>query len=221
VTEQAATPPIHAVDSAEGVAAAVAALRRDEIIAFPTDTLYGVGGNALSAAAVERVYQAKGREAGRGLPVLLADEAGVAPLVAEWPPAAEALARAFWPGALTLVVAAGVHVPALVRAGATVAVRVPGLAALRAVIRAAGVPLIGTSANRSGAPAALTAQAAAAMLGRHVALVLDGGRTMGQPSTVVSLAGGGLHLIREGAIPLAALHEALRSGQQAGPGVTG
>jgi L-threonylcarbamoyladenylate synthase len=204
--------PILPIERREAVQAAAAALRRGEIIAFPTDTLYGVGGDARSPAAVERVYQAKGRQTGSGLPVLVEDVAAAQRLVAAWPPEAARLARAFWPGALTLVLPAAPGLPDLVRQGSTVAVRVPGLAALRGVIAEAGVPLIGTSANRSGQPAALTAAAAADVLGSHVALVLDGGRTAGQPSTVAALVEGELQLIRQGAVPVAALRAALGQG---------
>ena len=192
--------PVYPISSAEGIAHAVEALRRGEIIAFPTDTLYGVGGDALSAAAVDAVLDAKRREMGKGLPVLLGDESGAGELAAEWPRAAAALAARFWPGALTIVVQARAEVPAQVRLGDTVALRVPGLPALLTVIRQSGRPLIGTSANRSGEPPALTAREAVAALGSSVRLVLDGGRTGGAPSTVVQVDGDGVRILRAGAI---------------------
>jgi L-threonylcarbamoyladenylate synthase len=205
------TPPILPISSPEGVAAAAAALRRGEIIAYPTDTLYGVGGDALSAEAARRTHEAKGRPAGKGFPVLLADAADVARLAAEWPEAAAALARAFWPGAVTIAVRARPEVPDETRAGETVALRVPGYEPLRAVIRAAGCPLIGTSANRSGEPPALTAQEAAQAVGAAVALILDGGRVAGQPSTVVTVEGDVVRLVRPGAVGRRDLEAALRA----------
>ena len=189
---------------------AVAALRQEEIIAFPTDTVYGVGGDALSAAAAARTQTAKGRQEDKGLPVLLASAGQVAGLARAWPEAAEALATRFWPGALTIVVAARPGVPAEVRASETVALRVPAHEALRALIQEAGTPLIGTSANRASEPAAHTAQEAALALGASVAVVLDGGRADGLPSTVVSVVGDGVHVLRLGAVSTAALAAALR-----------
>lgn len=134
------------------------------------------------------------------MPVLLADPGDVLRLAAEWPAAAARLASRFWPGALTLVVPARSEVPARVRSGHTVALRVPGQPALRDLMRVAGVALIGTSANRSGAPAAVTAHEAAEALGDSVQLVLDGGRVAGAPSTVVVVDGDGVRVVREGAI---------------------
>ncbi|HEU5316328.1 MAG TPA: L-threonylcarbamoyladenylate synthase [Chloroflexota bacterium] len=195
--------PVYPISSQAGMAAAVDALRAGEIIAYPTDTLYGVGGDALSADAVGRVQRAKGREEGKGTPVLLADAAEVTRLAAEWPAAAARLAERYWPGALTVVVAARADVPEGVRTGANVALRVPGHPRLRELIRRAGVPLIGTSANRSGEPPAVTARAAADALGESVRLVLDGGRVGGAPSTVVVVESGGVRVVREGAIPSA------------------
>ena len=193
--------PIYPIGSEQGRAASIEALRRGEIIAYPTDTLYGVGGDALSRAAVERVQRAKGREEGKGMPVLLSDARDVERLAAEWPEAAARLATRYWPGALTIVVDARPEVPSGVRTGSTVALRVPGHDGLRQLLRQAGVPLIGTSANRSGEAAALTAQAAAQALGEAVRLVLDGGRVGGAPSTVVVVGADGVRVVREGAIP--------------------
>ncbi|HXI18734.1 MAG TPA: L-threonylcarbamoyladenylate synthase, partial [Chloroflexota bacterium] len=136
----------------------------------------------------------------KGLPVLLGDEAGASELAAVWPSAAAALAASFWPGALTIVVQARAEVPSQVRLGDTVALRVPGLPALLTIIQKSGRPLIGTSANRSGEPPALTAQDALAALGDSVRLVLDGGRTAGEPSTVVRVEKNSVRVLRAGAI---------------------
>ena len=197
--------PVYPIDSEEAIARAVEALRRGQLIAFPTDTLYGVGGDALSESAAERVVEAKGRSPGRGLPVLLAEPGDALRLASEWPAAAARLAQRYWPGALTIVVPARPEVPDAVRAERTVALRVPGLPSLCAMIARAALPLIGTSANQSGAPPALTAAEAVTALGDAVALVLDGGRIGGAPSTVVRVDGDVLTVLREGAIPAAAL----------------
>ncbi len=202
-------PPILAIELPEAIAAAVEALQQGEIIAYPTDTLYGVGGDALSPAAAQRVHEAKGREAGKGFPVLLASSDQVPQLARSWPEVAEQLAARFWPGALTIVVPSRPEVPELVRTGATVALRVPGYAPIRQVIAQAGRPLIGTSANRSGRPPALTAVEAARELGRSVRLVLDGGRVGGAPSTVVAIEGAAVRLIRAGAVSRSALEAVL------------
>jgi tRNA threonylcarbamoyl adenosine modification protein (Sua5/YciO/YrdC/YwlC family) len=196
------------IEQPGAIEAAVAALRRGELIAYPTDTLYGVGGNALDATAARRTYDAKGRPEGKGFPVLLADAAEADRLAAEWPTLAQRLAARYWPGALTLVVRSRREVPEETRTGETIALRVPGYVPLRHIIRAAGCPLIGTSANRSGEPAALTATEAAAAVGNYVALVLDGGRTGGAPSTVVVVEGDTLRVVREGAIPAAEIEAA-------------
>lgn len=204
------TAPILPLADAQARSLAAQAVRDEQIIAFPTDTIYGVGGNALSERAALRVFQAKGRPAGKGMPVLLDSLLDVSRVAREWPSAAALLAERFWPGALTIVLPAAASVPALVRTGDTVAVRVPGLADLRALIREAGWPLIGTSANRSGEPAAATAQEARAALGDAVALVLDGGRGEGAPSTVVEVGERSVRVVRRGAVELAALRDALR-----------
>src|SRR5687767_7902003 len=163
------------IDDPGAAAIAVDAIRADQIIAFPTDTVYGVGGSALSATAVRRVSAAKGRPEGKGFPVLLAAADDTGRLVQEWPDSAAALAGRFWPGPLTIVVPARPGLPDETCQDGAVALRVPDLPALRRVIAQAGVPLIGTSANRSGEGAAADALAAAAAVGEHVAVVLDGG----------------------------------------------
>jgi L-threonylcarbamoyladenylate synthase len=206
-------PPILPLASDLGVSRAIEALRAGEIIAYPTDTLYGVGGDARSPVAAERVFVAKRRDQAKGVPILLAAESEVDALAAEWPPAARALAAAFWPGALTIAVPARPGLPGLVTLAGTVALRVPGLPALRSVIHGSGVPLIGTSANQSGAPAALTAEEAAEALGDSVALVLDGGRIAtdlgAKPSTIVAVQDGRVRVLRAGAIDSDALRRVL------------
>ena len=171
-----------------GLRDAAEIVRWGGLVVYPTDTLYGLGTNALDPSAVDRLLEVKGRSAARGLPVLLADPAAAGALVAQWPSVAADLAARFWPGALTLVLPRSAQVPDPVAAGATVALRIPDHPVTRALIREAGCPLIGTSANRSGEAPATTAQAAVAAIGSEVDVVLDGGPSpVGRPSSVLAL----------------------------------
>ena len=202
-------PRILPLTDPSAIPLAAGLLRRGALIAFPTDTVYGVGGDALSREVAARTYEAKGRPAGKGFPVLLAHTEDARRLAAAWPAPAALLAARFWPGALTLVVPAMSSVPDETRTGETVALRVPGLAALRQLIAAAGCPLIGTSANRSGEPPATSAAAAALALRGAVEVVLDGGTTGGQPSTVVVVEETRVRIVRGGAIDGDALQAVL------------
>ncbi len=187
---------------------AAAALRRGEPVAFPTETVYGLGANALDPDAVRRVFEAKGRPDDNPLIVHVTGLPMLRGLVRALPPAARALAKRFWPGPLTLVLPKTKAVPGAVTAGlATVAVRVPDHPVALALIEAASVPVAAPSANRSGRPSPTRAA--------HVAgdfpdlLVLDGGPARhGLESTVVSL-GDPPRVLRLGAIPVEALRAVL------------
>lgn len=182
------------------LAAAAALLRAGELVAFPTDTVYGVGAIAWDRAAVARLYTAKLRSADKAIPLLLADSADLDLVAAGVSPAARRLAERFWPGPLTLVVPRAAGVPDEVTAGgATVAVRVPDHPLARALIRLAGAPLATTSANLSGHPSPVTADEVAAQLAGRVALILDGGRCPGGvPSTLVDATGTPPRILRPG-----------------------
>src|SRR5579884_3456617 len=135
----------------EGVRTAAELLRRGGVVAFPTETVYGLGANALDAAAVQRVFEAKGRPADDPLIVHLASVAQLARVVGRVPAAAEALMAAFWPGPLTLVLPRAAAVPLNVTAGRpTVAVRVPRHPVTQALLHALDLPLVGPSANLFG-----------------------------------------------------------------------
>lgn len=187
---------------------AAAALRRGEPVAFPTETVYGLGANALDPAAVRRVFEAKGRPDDNPLIVHVTGLPMLRALVRCVPPAARALAARFWPGPLTIVLPKKRTVPRAVTAGLpTVAVRVPDHPVALALIEAAGVPLAAPSANRSGRPSPTRAA--------HVAqdfpslLVLDGGPARhGLESTVVAL-GDPPRVLRLGAVPVEELREVL------------
>jgi tRNA threonylcarbamoyl adenosine modification protein (Sua5/YciO/YrdC/YwlC family) len=174
---------------AAGAAAAAAALQAGELVVFPTDTVYGVAALASDAQAVVKLQEAKGRGADFPPPVLVADLAAALELAPDFPAAALSLARAFWPGALTLIVPAGGKAPQYAQALGTIALRVPAHDGLRGLLDRTG-PLATSSANRHDGPPATTAAEAQAQLGAAVALYLDGGPTPGDtPSTIVSFAG--------------------------------
>lgn len=190
---------------AEQVLAAVTLLKNGGVVAFPTDTLYGLGADFSSPEAVQRVLDIKGRALEMGLPLLLADADDLALVAAAIPASVLALARRFWPGALTLVVSRSSAVPDVITGGReTVAVRVPDHPVPVALARGLGRPITGTSANIAGRPAALTAEEVRSALGESVDLIIDGGPAqLGVQSTIVDATGPLLKLVRPGAISLA------------------
>lgn len=188
---------------------ALDALQRGEVIVFPTDTVYGLGCRIDHEPGVRRVFALKTRPETDALPVLLADAGQLDAFGRAVSAAARRLAARFWPGPLTIVVHRSDRVPASVAGGGpTVALRVPNHPVPRALIRAIGTPLIGTSANSHGMPAPVTAQLAVYDLGDRVDLVLDGGRApLGVESTVVDCTGDRVRVLREGAIAIERLEE--------------
>jgi L-threonylcarbamoyladenylate synthase len=187
------------------LADAAGILRRGGLVAFPTETFYGLGADALDARAVARVFAAKGRPSGKPLLVLVESTGMVGRVAADVPPRAVRLAERHWPGPLTLVLPARAGLPPALTAGTgTIGVRVPGHPLARALVAAAGVPVTAPSANPSGAPAPRTAAEVVAGLGDRVDLVLDGGPTAGgPPSTVVDLTVEPPRVLRAGAVVLA------------------
>ena len=168
---------------------AVRLLRAHKVIAFPTDTVYGIGARGFDEGAIEQLFVVKTRDRGKAIPYLLSDVEQL-PLVAHTiPDAARLLAAKFWPGGLTLVVPASARVPkVLIAGGAGVAVRVPNNRTTRALIDALGMPLAATSANISGGPDPANAREVLAQLNGRIPLILDGGATRGNvPSTVVDV----------------------------------
>src|SRR5260370_14129676 len=155
-------------------ARAAEVLRGGGLVAFPTETVYGLGGHALEAAAVGRIFAAKGRPATNPLIVHVGEPGQVAGVAADWPDSAEALARRFWPGPLTLVLPKRQDVPPVVTAnGPTVAVRIPAHPVALALLRAAGVPIAAPSANRSGRVSPTSAEHVLRSLGGVLAPILD------------------------------------------------
>ncbi len=180
--------PIVAITPAT-LADAAARLRRGELVAIPTETVYGLGAHALDAQAIARIYEAKSRPAWNPLIVHVADVAAAQALVADWPERASLLASAFWPGPLTLVLKKADHVPDIVTAGAaTIALRIPAHEGTLALLRTSGLPIAAPSANRFTELSPTTAQHVADGLGDRVGLILDGGPcAVGVESTVVDL----------------------------------
>jgi len=193
----------------QAVAEAAAVLRAGGLIAFPTDTVYGVGAVHTDRAAVLRIYEVKGRAADRPIALLLSDTDRLAE-VAVLPEAARSLVQQFWPGGLTLVLAKTERVSDEVSRGATVGVRIPDHALARALIQAGGGVLAVTSANRSGQPEAHTAAEAWEQLGGQIELVVDGGRCPGGvASTVLDCTTWPPVVLRQGVVDEAAIRCAL------------
>lgn len=191
-------------DDDAGRADAIEALRSGGIVAVPTDTVYGIAVDLATAGGVERLFAAKGRPPDKGI-VLLLSSAAQADDVGALGPAAQALAAAFWPGGLTLVVPqrAGAVLPAALTGGTpTIGLRLPDHPAPRALAAAVG-PIPTTSANRSGWPEGRDAAEVVAQVGDAVDLVLDGGPVRGgPPSTVIDCSGERPRALRVGAVPV-------------------
>jgi L-threonylcarbamoyladenylate synthase len=177
-------------------------LKQGGIVAFPTDTVYGLGAGIDIEHAVARIYMVKGRPRSMALPLLLADESQINEVAQPVPPIAWLLADKFLPGALTMVLFKSKSVPDIVTGGGkTVAVRIPAHPIPVALARGLGTPIVGTSANLSGKPSSLTASEVRAQLGDKVDLIIDGGRCPGgEESTIVDLTGETPLVLREGTI---------------------
>ncbi len=190
--------------TSEAIAAAGAALRNGDLVAFPTETVYGLGADATNARAVAAIFAAKGRPRFNPLIVHVTD-APSATRLGQFNESARRLAAAFWPGPLTLVVARqhGCPVADLATAGLdTVALRVPDHAVAKALLEAAGRPIVAPSANRSGHVSPTTAEHVEADLGPSVAIILDGGPApLGLESTVIDATGAEPVILRLGAVP--------------------
>jgi L-threonylcarbamoyladenylate synthase len=190
----------------------VAALAGGGLVVFPTETVYGLGADAGSAPALERLVAVRGREPGKPILVLAADLAMVSAVAAEVPVAAERLAARFWPGPLTLVLPARPDLPALLTAGTgTIGVRVPGHPLARALAAGLGRPITAPSANPPGAEPPRAFAAAQAYFGTKVDAYVDGGMLPGGASTVAAVEGETVRVLRAGPIAEAALRAALET----------
>jgi L-threonylcarbamoyladenylate synthase len=192
--------------------AALGALRRGEIVVYPTETFYGLGVNALDAQALARLFALKEREPGKPVGLIASDVAMVREVIREFPAPAQRLANRFWPGPLTLVMPARAGLaPELLNESGGVGIRVSPHPAARELARRLGAPLTATSANPAGRDPAATVAQARNYFGAGVAHYLDGGRLGAQPpSTVVEFKEASFRVVRPGAIAAAALAAALR-----------
>ena len=189
------------------VAEAISCLRKGGVVAFPTDTVYGLGCASRYREAVARIFQLKGRPEQMALPLLLASIGQIDEVAHPVPAVARLLAAEFLPGALTLVLKKSEAVPDFITAGGdTIALRVPAHPVPVALVSGLGMPLVGTSANLSGWPSALTAGEVRAQFGDKVDLTIDGGHVPGgQESTIVDVTGEIPVVVREGAVTRAEL----------------
>ena len=180
---------------------AVEVLRGGGIVAFPTDTVYGLGASAKLESALKRIYQIKRRPFNLALPLLLADVSDIEKVAAVVPRVGWQLANCFLPGGLTLVLSKATWISPLVTAGGdTVAVRVPDHPIPRGLVRSLGVPIVGTSANITGQPSPLTIEEVRRQLGDEVDFIIEGECLGGVESTVVDVTRDPPVLLREGAI---------------------
>ncbi len=192
------------LDIQQQIEKGISILRQGGIVAYPTDTVYGLGACASLPQAVERVYKVKERPPNMPLPLLLADVSQITKVAEPVPPIAWLLIRSFLPGALTLVLPKSNSVSDIITAGGvTIAVRIPAHPVPVALAKGLGTPIVGTSANLSGRPSSLTADEVYSQLGNKIDLIIDGGRCPGgKESTVVDVTREIPVVVREGAIPL-------------------
>ena len=177
-------------------------LKRGGLVAFPTDTVYGVGALAFDEKAVESIYAAKDRPVEKAIPILIGGPEDLDKVTVDVPPIAAKLAARFWPGPLTLIIPKHPNLPEVVSASLTVGVRVPDHPVARALLRAAG-PMAVTSANISGQASPKNAEGVSRQLNGRIPLILDGGETPGGvPSTVVNCLGTEPVILREGPVTI-------------------
>jgi L-threonylcarbamoyladenylate synthase len=182
---------------------AVQRIRSGGIIAFPTETFYGLGVDPFNPAAVERLFAVKGREPGKPIPIIIDELKRAEGIIGALSPESRTLVEKFWPGPLTLLFAASSRMSSALTGGTgKVGIRIPSHPVALRLLRAAGQPITATSANRSGEPGATSAARVHETLGEHLDLIIDGGETIGGTgSTIVDPSFHPPRLIREGKIP--------------------
>ncbi len=216
-TQKTSTPKIIPIDpdtpETDRVAEAVRILRQGGVIAYPTETFYGLGADAQNEEALDRIFRIKGREAAKPLPVIIGREKELPRLTTEVPEIARLLIRRFWPGALTLVFNASPHVPSRLTAGTgKIGIRISGHPLACLLAKTLNRALTATSANPSGAPSCTSAEEVIRCLGERVDAVIDGGITTGgSGSTVLDVTSDPPLLLREGTIPSALLQKELKA----------
>lgn len=187
-------------------------IKNGEVIVYPTETFYGLGGDCFSQIALGKIFEIKRRPVSKGLPVLVSDLEMAKGLAAALPAAFQPLASRFWPGPLTLIFRAALHLPAgLVGAARTIGIRLPAVAWLQELIRETGSPLTATSANISGQGEIDSSAGVVRLFQGKVGLIVDGGPTPGgKPSTVIDLTGETPVLVREGTLSTQNLEKYLK-----------
>jgi len=191
---------IVSASSFNAIPRAIEILKAGGLVAFPTDTVYGVGALAFDGKAVESIYIAKDRPIEKAIPILIGDSDDLQKVGTDIPDSAYKLASCFWPGPLTILVPKRAYLPEAVSATATVGVRVPDHDVARALLRLAG-PMAVTSANISGKQSPVTGRDVYEQLGGRIDLIIDGGTTPGGvPSTLVDCTTAELNVLREGPI---------------------
>ena len=198
-------------DHPDAIIRAIAILHKGGLIAFPTDTVYGVAANPFDPAAIERLYEAKIREANKAIPVLIGTLDQIPLIAREVTDSAQRLARRFWPGALTLIVPRLESLTDILSSTPGIGLRMPDHAFALALLQKTG-PLATTSANLSGGTNTTTAEEVLAQLDGRIELLLDGGKTPGGiPSTVIDCTEKDSHILRQGSITLEQIQTALIS----------
>ena len=189
----------------------LAALRAGELVVIPTDTVYGIAARPWEPKALRRIYDVKGRDSSKAIPLLVGLSTQLAQVTSDVPPCASALIKAYWPGPLTVILPKAASLPPEISPFPTVGVRMPAEGFALKLLRAAG-PLAVTSANLSGNPPALTAAEAAKQIGDAVALIVDGGRaTGGIASTVIDCTVTPPRILRPGPISEAQIRLVLKN----------
>jgi L-threonylcarbamoyladenylate synthase len=201
---------ILSIKDPDAVKRALTVLRSGGLLAFPTDTVYGVAANPFDAAAIERLYEAKIRETNKAIAVLIGNLDQIAQIAREVTESASRLAKHFWPGALTLIVPRLVSLPNILSPTQSIGLRMPDHPFALELLQKAG-PLATTSANLSGGSNTTTAQEVLAQLDERIELLLDGGKTPGGiPSTVVDCTQSEAIILRQGAISADQIQMVLR-----------
>ena len=203
----------------QAIAQAIAAMRAEEVVVYPTETFYGIGADPFSSVALERIFAIKGRDAAKTIALIAHDDEAAFAVAREVPPIARILARAFWPGPLTLVLPARAGLPpALIGLDGGVGVRVSSHPIARALAQGLGRAITATSANRSGENPARTLAEARSSLGSQVKAFVEGGTlTGGAPSTVLTCDRDGWRILRAGAVTVDQIEAALSEWGDGGP----
>ena len=188
---------------------AAAVIQAGGMVAFPTDTVYGIGVSAFDEKAIEKIYDVKGRSHLKAIPILVGDEENLAQITPPIPLYIQQIIDNFWPGPLTLVLPMRSELPGNLSPWPTIGLRLPDHDIIRRLLQETG-PLAATSANLSGEPSALTADEVLQQLEGRIDLILDGGPVPGgQASTVLDCSGEKMKVLREGPISLSAIHQVI------------